>query len=121
MRTSFWREVAEWASRGVVLRRRFPPVYGGCTVYVTPECGLRYWIKGPAAPDRALTAAAAELIKPRDVVWDIGANQGIFSFAAAGLAGPAGKIFAIEPDTWLVGLLRRSAERNRGKAAPVLV
>ena len=44
------------------------------------------------------------------VVWDIGANVGLFAFAAASLAGPGGQVVAMEPDAWLVQLLRRSAK-----------
>ncbi|HEX3470821.1 MAG TPA: FkbM family methyltransferase [Silvibacterium sp.] len=61
------------------------------------------------------------MVKPGAVVWDIGANLGLFSFAAAGLAGPSGKIFAVEPDIYLVNLLRRSSRLNNDQAAPVTV
>jgi FkbM family methyltransferase len=63
---------------------------------------------------------AAELIRPGDTVWDIGANVGLFTFAAAAAAGPAGQVLAVEPDVQLVSLLRRSAAANRA-VAPVSV
>jgi FkbM family methyltransferase len=50
------------------------------------------------------------------VVWDIGANLGLFSFAAAVATGPSGRVLAIEPDALLVRLLRRSAAANHGQA-----
>jgi FkbM family methyltransferase len=50
------------------------------------------------------------------VAWDVGANQGIFSFAAAGMAGASGAVYAFEPDTFLVSLLRRSARLNPNSA-----
>jgi FkbM family methyltransferase len=37
------------------------------------------------------------------------------------LAGKQGKIFAVEPDTYLVGLLRRSSRLRNSHAAPVEV
>jgi FkbM family methyltransferase len=43
------------------------------------------------------------------VVWDIGANVGLFSFAAASQAGRDGRVLAIEPDVWLASLLQRSS------------
>jgi FkbM family methyltransferase len=49
----------------------------------------------------------------------VGANVGLFSFAAAGLAGPSGRVLAIEPDPWLVSLLRRSVRANTKRTARV--
>ena len=68
----------------------------------------------------SLLTNAAETVKPGSVVWDVGANMGLFSFAAAGLAGPAGRVYAFEPDAFMATLLRRSARLNR-QAAPVEV
>jgi len=53
--------------------------------------------------DPTLLRAAAELALPGAVGGDVGANLGLFSFASAGLAGASGQVFAIEPDTYLVG------------------
>jgi FkbM family methyltransferase len=79
-------------------------------MYVSPECGLRYWLG--LRSEENLLKNAAETIKPGDVVWDVGANMGVFSFAAAGLARPSGRVFSFEPDAVLVSLLRRSARLN---------
>jgi FkbM family methyltransferase len=64
---------------------------------------------------------ARETVGNGAVVWDIGANVGLFSFAAAGLAGCSGKVYAIEPDTFLVGVLRRSVAIPSPRSAPVEV
>jgi FkbM family methyltransferase len=66
--------------------------------------------------DPALLRLAAEMVRRGDTVWDIGANLGLFSFAAAVAAGPSGRVLAVEPDTVLAGLLRRSAAANSGHA-----
>jgi len=112
------RGVAERLSRGRSFRRRLAPQYGGCQMYITPECGLSYWFGFRFAT--GLLMNATETVKPGNVVWDVGANMGLFSFASAGLAGPGGRVYAFEPDTTLVRLLRKSALLNP-KAAPVEV
>ena len=88
-------------------------------MFVSPEAGLKFWRLRIEKCDPQLLASAAELVASGDVVWDVGANLGLFSFAAAGLAGPAGRVLAIEPDSWLVSLLRRSAAANSNRIAPV--
>lgn len=110
------RSVAERLSRGRSFRRRLPRAYGGCRMYISPECGLSYWFG--LRPSEKLLDNAAETIKSSSIVWDVGANMGLFSFAAAGLAGPTGHVYSFEPDAFLVGLLRRSARLNP-EAAPV--
>lgn len=115
------KTIAERLSRGRALRYRLPISYGGCRMYLTPEAGLRYWLPGRGVrADEGLLWNAAETVKPGSVVWDVGANMGLFSFAAAGLAGSTGRVYAFEPDAVMVSLLRRSAHLNPS-AAPVEV
>jgi FkbM family methyltransferase len=70
-----------------------------------------------AKVDPALLRLAAEVVGPGDTVWDVGANMGLFSFAAAVAAGPTGHVLAVEADTDLVGQLRRSAAGNTRHAS----
>jgi FkbM family methyltransferase len=115
------RAIAERLSRGRSFRYRLPRMYGGCRMYLTPEAGLRYWLPRRALRvDENLLSSATEMVKPGDVVWDVGANMGLLTFAAAGVAGPNGHVFALEPDVVMVRLLRRSARLNPG-SAPVEV
>jgi FkbM family methyltransferase len=115
------RKLAERLSRGRNFRYRLPKRFGGCRILVTPESGLGYWLPAYAMRrDENLLSHVANWIKPGSVVWDVGANMGVVSFVAAGLAGPAGKVYAFEPDTLMLRLLRRSALLNP-QAAPVEV
>ena len=100
----------------LVLRRRLPPPFDAVRIYMSSEGGLRYLRPRLGGIDPALLRLVAEVVQPGDVVWDIGANLGLFSFAAAVAAGPSGHVLAIEPDALLVGLLRRSAAANHGQA-----
>jgi FkbM family methyltransferase len=117
----FLRSAAEQASHRIVFRRRLPSPFSGARMYVSSEGGLRYLRGSMARVDPALLRLAAEFVSPGDVVWDIGANLGLFSFAASVAAGLGGQVLAVEPDTELAGLLRRSANANAGRGAPVEV
>lgn len=117
----FFRSALERISRQVVLRKRLPRRVGGAVLYVSPDSALRFWRPGLEIVDPSLLDAACELISSGDVVWDVGANLGLFAFAAAGIAGQAGLVVAVEPDPFLVGLLRRSARRRTARQARVEV
>ena len=106
------RPLLEQATHRVVVRRRLPPPFAGARIYVSTEGGLRYLSRGMARADPALLRLASEVVRPGSTVWDIGANVGLFSFAAAVAAGPSGRVLAMEPDPVMAGLLRRSAAAN---------
>jgi FkbM family methyltransferase len=114
------RRFVERLSRRVVLRRKWPAKYGGGHLYLSPDAMLKVWTRSAAAVDQELLQAASALVRRGDCVWDVGSNLGIFAFASAHLAGPSGEVWAIEADTWLVDLLRRSA-RVRTAGAPIKI
>ncbi len=115
------RRLIERMSRGRVLRRRLPTELGGATIFVTPDAALKLWGHDLRRVDPALLDAAAELVFPGACVWDVGANVGLFAFAAAFLAGEKGSVRAIEPDPFLASLLRRSAASQPAGRAPLEV
>lgn len=69
--------------------------------------------------DPMLLSFCDKYVKPGAVVWDIGANVGLFTVASAALAGASGKVFSCEPDVWLVQLLRNTASLQTDKSAPM--
>jgi FkbM family methyltransferase len=115
------RTLLEKLSRGRVLRRRLPPELGGFPIFVSPDASLKLWRRDLRRADPLLFALAAELVTPGAVVWDVGANVGLFALAAAFRAGPAGSVLAVEPDAWLAGLVRRSSLALPPAYAPVAV
>ncbi len=48
-----------------------------------------------------------EVVKPGDVVYDIGANVGFYTLLASRLVGPAGRVVAFEPEPRNLAYLRR--------------
>lgn len=115
------RGLIQRLSRERIVRRRLPRAFGGHRLYVSPDASLRYWRPGLGAADPLLLRLAAELVVSGARVWDVGANVGLFAFAAAFRAGPGGEVVAVEADDWLAGLLRRSARRMPPGYAPVAV
>jgi FkbM family methyltransferase len=110
------RTIAERGSRSVVLKRRLPARFGGDTLFVSPGALLKLWWPVLEATDPALFAWVSEFVADGDVVWDIGANVGLFAFAAAARAGASGRVVAVEADIWLANLLRRSARPSKQRA-----
>ena len=55
----------------------------------------------------------AELVRPGDVVWDVGAHHGFVTLCAARRVGPAGAVHAFEPSARNRALLRRHVRWNR--------
>jgi FkbM family methyltransferase len=115
------REIFEKLSRDRVVRRRLPSEHGGHRLFVSPDAALKLWKQDLAQADPLLLRLAAELVSPGNVVWDVGANVGLFAFAAAHRAGPSGRVLALEADDWLAALVRRSAAAAGPSYAPVEV
>jgi FkbM family methyltransferase len=110
------RAALEQATHPVVIRRRLPPPFAAARIYASTEGGLRYLARAMTQADPVLLRLVSEVVQAGDTVWDVGANVGLFSFAAAVAAGPSGSVLAVEPDAVMAGLLRRSAALNKGHA-----
>jgi FkbM family methyltransferase len=110
------RSLAERTTHRLVLRRRLPAPFERVKIYASSEGGLRYLRPNLNGVDPTLLQLVSDVVHPGHNVWDIGANLGLFSFAAAAAAGPGGYVLAVEPDATLVGLLRRTAASSHGHA-----
>lgn len=108
------RDVAKALSRGVLVRRRLPAQFGGAHILLSPESQLKYLLPSLGGFDRNLLAIALETIQHDSVVWDVGANVGVFTFASAGLARD-GRVVAFEPDPFLLHALMRSRSLRQNR------
>ncbi len=102
------RSFVEQQTHRLVFRRRLPKPFSHMRFYVSSEGGLRYLRPSMDRVDRNLISLVSEFVRRGSIVWDVGANLGLFTFAAAAAAGPDGRVIAVEPDPWLVNLLHRS-------------
>lgn len=60
--------------------------------------------------EQADTKVLHRLLQAGDSFFDVGANHGSFSLVAGGILGATGKIFAVEAQPFLAGLVTRSLE-----------
>jgi FkbM family methyltransferase len=104
------RNLVRSVSRGVVLKRHLPQEFGSAPLFVSPDSALAYWRRDLAKVDPFLLTMVRELVRPKMNVWDIGANVGLFSFAAASCGA---QVVAVEADIWLANLMQRSAALNK--------
>lgn len=112
------RTLLERLSRGRVLKRHLPAEFGRVPILVSPDASLRFW---KPRTESDLFDFANEFVPAGSIVWDVGANVGLLSVAAAQRAGVSGKVMAIEPDIWLAGLLRKSAAMQPATSARIQV
>lgn len=111
-----WRSTAERFTHRMVIRRRLPEPFPRLPFFVSSEGGLHYLRPTLRNVDPMLLGVVRRCIRPGQVVWDVGANVGLFSMAASAVIGPSGSVLAIEPDLWLVSLLRRTAAKDGGRS-----
>ena len=72
--------------------------------------GLSCLLYGGGSED-AFSRALRTAVRPGDVIWDVGANVGLYTPSMADWVGPDGKVFAFEPS-------RQNLERLRSACAP---
>ena len=84
---NFVRSIAERLLRNKSFIRHLPTEFDKARLWVTPDSQLKYLKPGTAGLDLNLLRSAAELIQPGMTIWDVGANVGVFTFAAAVRSG----------------------------------
>jgi FkbM family methyltransferase len=62
--------------------------------------------------ERAEQDLVARVVRPGDVIYDLGAHAGFYTLLAAKLTGPTGRVVAFEPVPRNLGYLRRNLALN---------
>lgn len=83
--------------------------------------GLKYLLKPAEQWDPELVRIAGRLVSEGDIVWDIGANVGLFSKAASEHAGPRGHVVVLEADEDAAALLERTTRLASPRCAGMTV
>lgn len=96
------RAALESLARGRRFKRSLP---NGIRFYVSPDSQLKYMRK---RFDTDLIELAERYVAEDSVVWDIGANCGVFAFSSAA----AKQIVAVEADPFLCSLIQDSVRLN---------
>jgi FkbM family methyltransferase len=103
------------------IRRVTDPLLGGVRVPVLSGVNRGRWWSlisagsgyGSGRRAGAQMAVLAALVRPGDVVWDVGAHHGFVTLCAARRAGPGGAVHAFEPSARNRALLERHVRWNR--------
>lgn len=107
-----FRWLAEYFSRGIVLKRRLPAEFENRRIYVSPEGGgLRYFKYNLDTIDPMLLHVVRRYIQPGNTIWDIGGNLGFFAFTSV-IQSKGGRVAVFEPDISLAYLLRKTCDAN---------
>ncbi len=78
----------------------------------TDESMSHFYIEGIQEPLE--TRLVYELVRPGNVVLDIGANIGYYTLLLSKLVGSEGKVYAFEPAPETYQLLKKNVRENRG-------
>ena len=82
----------------------------GLRLFLNLKDSPDWFINGQYEP--ALTRLLAEVVRPGDVVLDIGANVGYYTLLLSQKVGPTGKVYAFEPAPGNFELLCKNVETN---------
>lgn len=102
--------------------KRLPRELGGGKVRVSPRSDLRFLYPGLTRMGSDLFQVAERYVSKDQCVWDLGANLGIFSFAAAWRIGSGGKVYAIEADPFYAEQIHKTQSQlpaGYGKVIPL--
>jgi FkbM family methyltransferase len=102
-----YRKIVEKIFRDTSFRKKLTIGKTAINVWVSPDSQLKYFF---GQFDDELMSVAKHYIQSGDIVFDIGANCGIFGFASQ-LNG-AKRVYFFEPDLFLAKLIEKTVSSN---------
>lgn len=115
--TSLVRRFAERLSRNIRFRSHLPERFGRRPIWLSPANHLAVMKPGDAKFEGYLLGFAERFVAPGSVVWDVGANMGMFALPAAHRAK---SVLAFEPDPFNQLLLYQTIAANPDVTITVL-
>jgi FkbM family methyltransferase len=113
-----WRRALFRAFASAYFRRKGRTDDGVFEAYVSPNSSLKVLSPRRLSVDPAHQRFIHDWIDVDAIVWDVGANLGLFAFAAA-LKARKGRVYGFEPDVELAANLLRSRRLLRNKSLNV--
>src|SRR6266851_4538124 len=99
--------------RGIVGKNDFATVRrGGARWQLNLNEGIDFSIYLFGAFEKSTALALRKLVRPGDLVFDIGANIGAHTLGLAQSVGPTGRVFAFEPTDYAFAKLKRNLALN---------
>lgn len=86
----------------------------GNTFYLSPNSFIDRLLLSSGTHDPEVIDCLREVMQPRDVFWDIGANIGFVALEVA-RACPDARIFCFEPSPWISSQLLANAVANKAR------
>jgi len=118
--------ISRWIGRTIRLPLRLLKRGTVMRILTGPLRGRR-WVSGTATHgcwagtyERKTQRVFEEIVRPGDVVYDVGANAGFFTLLASKLAGPSGRVYAFEPLPRNIAVLREHVRLNGAANVEVL-
>lgn len=118
--SSLWRRLAFRFFRSIYIRRRISTDNGSFAAFVSANSSLKVMDPRGVAIDPVHRRFIRNWVLPSSIVWDVGANLGLFAFPAA-LKARAGRVYCFEPDIDLARNLRRSVSLPENKSLDISV
>ncbi len=115
--TNILRTIAERASRNISFKTHLPARFGRRPIYVSPANQLAIWKPGNAKFQDFLLGFVDRFVTSDMVVWDVGANMGMFLLPAAHRAR---QVVGFEPDAFNQLLLNRTRMANPDLAIDIV-